>query len=158
MPDSSLIGTTSPAQLLEAKRLLLAFAETQPGLLVEDKGLSLAVHYRQIPQAESAVRAATEQIAQTSGLLVQAGSMVSEVRAPGPDKGDSLKDFMSATPFAGFMPVMLGDDQTDEHAFAAAKELGGYGILVGPPRASAARYRLASVTAVRAWLAAGTTG
>jgi trehalose 6-phosphate phosphatase len=150
--------TTSPAQLLEAKRLLLAFAQTQPGLLVEDKGLSLAVHYRQVPQAENAVRVATEQIAHASGLLIQAGSMVSEIRAPGPDKGDSLKDFMNAVPFAGSMPVMLGDDQTDEHAFAAAEELGGYGILVGPPRVSAARYRLASVTAVRAWLAAGTTG
>jgi trehalose 6-phosphate phosphatase len=142
MPDSSITRTTSPTHLLQAKRLLLAFAQTQPGLIVEDKGLSMAVHYRQAQHAESAVRAATERIAQAAGLVVQAGSMVSEVRTPGPDKGDSLKDFMNITPFAGSMPVMVGD----------------YGILVGRPRASAARYRLASVTAVRAWLAAGTTG
>jgi trehalose 6-phosphate phosphatase len=159
MPDSSVTRTTSPPQLLEAKRLLLAFAQTQPGLIVEDKGLSIAVHYRQAPQAESAVRAATERIAQAAGLVIQAGSMVSEVRIPGPDKGDSLKDLMNFAPFAGSMPVMVGDDLTDEHGFAAAEALGGYGILVGRPRASAARYRLASVTAVRAWLAAaGTTG
>jgi trehalose 6-phosphate phosphatase len=158
MPDGSITRTTSPAQLLEAKRLLLAFAQTMPGLIVEDKGLSLAVHYRQVQQAESAVRAATEQIAQAAGLVVQAGSMVSEVRTPGPDKGDALKDFINVSPFAGSMPVMVGDDLTDEHAFAAAEELGGYGVLVGRPRASAAQYRLASVTAVRAWLAAGTAG
>jgi trehalose 6-phosphate phosphatase len=159
MPDSSGTRATSPPQLLEAKRLLLAFAQTQPGLIVEDKGLSIAVHYRQAPQAEGAVRAATERIAQAAGLVIQAGSMVSEVRIPGPDKGDSLKDLMNFAPFAGSMPVMVGDDLTDEHGFAAAEALGGYGILVGRPRASAARYRLASVTAVRAWLAAaGTTG
>ena len=155
MPDRSITRTTSPAEPLEAKRLLLAFAQTQPGLIVEDKGLSIAGHYRQVEQAESA-RAATERIAQAAGLAVQAGSIVSEVRTPGPDKGSSLKDFINVTPFAGSMPVMVGDDLTDEHGFAAAEALGGYGILVGRPRASAARYRLASVTAVRAWLAAGT--
>lgn len=158
MPDSSITNTTVPAQLLEAKRLLLAFAQAQPGLIVEDKGPSIAVHYRQKQHAESVVRAATERIAQAAGMLVQAGSMVSEVRAPGPDKGASLKDFMDVTPFAGFMPVMVGDDLTDEHAFVAAEESGGYGILVGASRASAARYRLPSVAAVRAWLAAGTIG
>ena len=50
MPDGSVTGTTSPAQLLEARRLLLAFTQTQPELIVEDKGLSLAVHFCQVPQ------------------------------------------------------------------------------------------------------------
>jgi trehalose 6-phosphate phosphatase len=81
--------------------------------------------------------------------------MVSEVRTAGPDKGDSLKEFLNVTPFAGRMPVMVGDDLTDEHAFGAAEEMGGYGILVGRPRRTAARYRLASVAEVRSWLAAG---
>ena len=50
MPDGSVTGTTSPAQLSEARRLLLAFTQTQPELIVEDKGLSLAVHFCQVPQ------------------------------------------------------------------------------------------------------------
>jgi trehalose 6-phosphate phosphatase len=155
MPDGSVARFPGSPKLVEAKRLLLAFAQTQHGLIVEDKGLSMALHYRQVPQAERAVRAATERIACASGLTVQAGSMVSEVRTPGPDKGDSLKEFLNVTPFAGRMPVMVGDDLTDEHAFGAAEEMGGYGILVGQPRRTAARYRLASVADVRSWLAAG---
>jgi trehalose 6-phosphate phosphatase len=155
MPDGSVVRFPGSPELLEAKRLLLAFAQTQPGLIVEDKGLSMALHYRQVPQAERAVRAATERIAGASGLVLQAGSMVSEVRAAGPNKGDSLKEFLNVPPFAGHMPVMVGDDLTDEHAFGAAEETGGYGILVGRPHRTAARYRLASVADVRSWLAAG---
>jgi trehalose 6-phosphate phosphatase len=159
MPDGAVTTTTAgPVRLSEAKRLLLAFAQTLPGVLVEDKGLSMALHYRQVPDAASAVSAATGRIARTAGLVVQAGSMVSEVRAAGPDKGDSLEEFLNVPPFAGFMPVMVGDDLTDECAFAAADRLGGYGILVGPPRPSAARYRLPSVAAVRSWLRAGAIG
>jgi trehalose 6-phosphate phosphatase len=158
MPDGTISATAGPVELLEAKRQLLAFARALPGVIVEDKGLSVALHYRQVPHAASAVSAAAGRIARAAGLVVQAGSMVSEVRTAGPDKGDSLKAFLDATPFAGFMPVMVGDDLTDECAFAAAEELGGYGILVGPPRASVARYRLASVAAVRSWLAGGAIG
>jgi trehalose 6-phosphate phosphatase len=158
MPDGAVATTAGPAQLAEAKRLLFAFARTLPGVIVEDKGPSVALHYRQVPEAASAVSAAAERIARTAGLVVQAGSMVSEVRAAGPDKGDSLKEFLGVPPFAGFQPIMVGDDLTDECAFAAAEARGGYGILVGPPRAGAARYRLASVAAVRAWLAAGEIG
>ncbi|MFN3388507.1 MAG: trehalose-phosphatase, partial [Allosphingosinicella sp.] len=59
---------------------------------------------------------------------------------------------MAEPPFAGARPVFVGDDLTDEHAFAAAADLGGAGILVGPARASAARYRLDDVAAVADWL------
>jgi trehalose 6-phosphate phosphatase len=156
MPDGSVARFPSSPKFLEAKRLLLAFAQTQPGLIVEDKGLSMALHYRQVPETERAARAATERIARACGLSVQAGSMVSEVRTTGPDKGDSLKVFLNVPPFAGRLPVMIGDDLTDEHAFGAAEEMGGYGILVGRPRRTAARYRLASVPDVRSWLAADT--
>jgi trehalose-6-phosphatase len=69
--------------------------------------------------------------------------MVSEVRAGGPDNRGSLKDFLNVTPFAGCMPVMLGDDLTDKHTFGAA-------------RRTAARYRPAPVAEVRSRLAAGT--
>ena len=47
---------------------------------------------------------------------------------------------------------MLGDDLTDEDGFRAAEALGGFGVLVGPPRETAARYGLPDVAAVLAWL------
>jgi trehalose 6-phosphate phosphatase len=54
--------------------------------------------------------------------------------------------------FAGARPLFVGDDLTDEDAFQAAAELGGGGILVGPERETAARWRLDDVSAVSAWL------
>ena len=80
--------------------------------------------------------------------------MVVEVRAPGPDKGAAIAAFMAEPPFAGHAPVFLGDDLTDEDGFRAAARLGGYGVVVGPRRPTAATYALAGVEAARAWLIA----
>jgi trehalose 6-phosphate phosphatase len=59
---------------------------------------------------------------------------------------------MREPPFAGARPLFVGDDLTDEHAFAAAAQLGGGGVLVGPPRATAATWRLDGVGDVARWL------
>lgn len=142
----------SPA-LEEAKTVLQTLAKAHGGLITEDKGVSFALHYRQHPAAESAVLEATNLLAMTGGLVVQNGSMVSELRAVGPNKGDGLRAFMAEQAFAGRRPIMVGDDLTDEVAFAAAADLGGYGVLVGPPRATSARHALPSVEATLAWLA-----
>jgi trehalose 6-phosphate phosphatase len=91
------------------------------------------------------------------GLVRQDGAMVCELRAPGGGKGEALAAFLREPPFAGRRPVMVGDDLTDEHGFAAAASAGGYGILVGPPRASAARYGLDDAEAVIGWLSASLT-
>jgi trehalose 6-phosphate phosphatase len=80
--------------------------------------------------------------------------MVAEVRAPGPDKGEAVVAFMAEPPFAGRMPVFLGDDLTDEHGFRAVRRLGGYGVVVGSRRPTAATYALAGVDQARAWLTA----
>ena len=154
-PDGAVAGVAASPKLLRVKRFLRILAERRRGLIVEDKGQSVAVHYRLAPAAEAAVRKATRRLARADGLVVQNGSMVSEVRTAGPDKGDSLKAFLQIQPFAGCTPIMVGDDLTDEHAFAAAEEMGGYGILVGLPRPSAARYGLASVADVLRWLDTG---
>jgi trehalose 6-phosphate phosphatase len=61
---------------------------------------------------------------------------------------------MAEPPFAGTRPIMVGDDLTDEAAFRAAAALGGFGVLVGPDRQTAARHRLNDVEAVLGWLAA----
>jgi trehalose 6-phosphate phosphatase len=83
--------------------------------------------------------------------------MVSELRPPGADKGDAVRAFMTEPDFAGARPLFVGDDLTDEDAFRAAADLGGGGILVGPPRETAARWRLEDVASVSAWLGAAAT-
>lgn len=147
------VTTTQPSpHLHRAWRALAALARVQPGLVVEDKGLSLAVHYRQAPEAQGVVDMAVSRILAGVSLVRQDGAMVCELRTPGPDKGEALQAFMREPPFSGRRPVMVGDDQTDEAAFAAAAAGGGYGVLVGPDRESAARYQLETVEAVRSWL------
>ncbi len=132
-----------------------AFAVGHGGLLVEDKDLSVTLHYRQAPELAAAVRAVAEYVAAETGLVLQPGKMVMELRAPGPDKGDSVRAFMAEPPFVGAAPIFLGDDLTDEEGFAAAELLGGFGVLVGPARVTAARYRLADPEAALTWLEAG---
>jgi trehalose 6-phosphate phosphatase len=130
-------------------------AEAEPGLLVEDKGLSVALHYRNAPEAADIAKTAAEKLAKRTGLHLQHGDCVVELRTPGADKGDALRAFMAEPPFNGALPIFVGDDLTDEAGFAAAQDLGGYGVRVGSPeRPTAARYALADIEAVLVWLEA----
>ncbi|HEX8447203.1 MAG TPA: trehalose-phosphatase [Sphingomonas sp.] len=131
---------------------LNAFAAARPGLLVEEKPFGAALHYRADPDVGDAAQALVRELAAASGLDVQTGKMVVELRPAGIDKGDAVRRLHAAAPFAGHAPIFVGDDDTDEAAFVAVTALGGYGVLVGPMRATAARYRLDDVTAVRRWL------
>ena len=139
------------AQALAAFR---RFATDQPGVLVEDKGVSTGLHYRQSPASADEALVLARNLAKTTGLTLQPGHMVLELRTPGADKGGAVTAFMAEPPFAGAVPIMLGDDLTDEAGFRAAEALGGFGVLVGPHRATAARYGLRDVAAVMDWLEA----
>lgn len=142
-----------PHPALNTARVALDWLEDQPGVLIEDKRLSIAVHYRRAPELADEVLAVCRDVAARTGLVVQLGRMVVELRTPGADKGDSVRAFMDEAPFVGSAPVFVGDDVTDEDGFSAAADFGGYGVLVGEPRETAARYRLEDVDAVLAWLA-----
>jgi trehalose 6-phosphate phosphatase len=142
----------SPA-LAGARTVLLEFAASRPGLLVEDKGMAVAIHYRKRPSDEDDVVGVAERLAAASGMRLQPGHMVVELVTPGPTKGDALAAFMAEAPFAGSVPFAVGDDQTDEAAFRRADDLGGAGVLVGPERPTAAAYRLAGIDETLGWLA-----
>lgn len=129
------------------------FAADLPGLLIEEKPAGVAVHYRQAPEQAARISRFMSALAEATGMAVQPGKMMVELRPAGADKGKALRTFMAEPPFAGARPVFVGDDLTDEDAFVAAKALGGDGILVGPRRPTAARWRLANVEAVARWLA-----
>jgi trehalose 6-phosphate phosphatase len=143
-----------PAGLGAARAEIERFAAAADGLIVEAKPAGIALHFRLAPRREEEVLAFMAEVARRHGLLLQHGKMVAELRPGGADKGDALKALMTEPGFAGARPLFVGDDLTDEHGFAAAAGLGGAGILVGPARETAARYRLASVAAVADWLEA----
>ncbi len=123
-------------------------------MIVEEKPFGLGLHYRMAPEAEAVAVTLAQDIAAETGASLQPGKMVVEVRLGGSDKGAALRRMMSEGVMAGTKPVFIGDDVTDESAFVAAAELGGSGILVGPQRHTAARYRLPGVAATIAWLEA----
>jgi trehalose 6-phosphate phosphatase len=130
------------------------FARDRPGVIVEDKTISAGLHYRQAPEAEQEAHTIARRLAGETGLTLQAGHMVLELKTPGSDKGGAVRAFMAEPPFLGAHPVMLGDDLTDEAGFRAARALGGFGVLVGPARPTAAEFGLADVPAVLDWLEA----
>ncbi|CAN5509806.1 trehalose-phosphatase [soil metagenome] len=121
---------------------------------LEDKGGALALHYRHAPGHASSVRAAVQAIADAHDLRVLHGKMVSELLPFGDTKGTAVHTLMQGLPFAGRLPVTIGDDITDEDAFAAANEMNGVSVLVGAPRPTHARCNIPNVSAVRAWLSA----
>lgn len=146
---------TAPARgLAAARQEAAALTAGLAGTFIEDKPTAMALHYRQNPASEAALVAGAGAIAARHGLELQPGKAVIEIRTPGASKGQALSRLMELHPFAGHLPVMLGDDLTDESAFAACEALGGYGILVGEPRESLARYRLDGPERVRDWLEA----
>lgn len=151
-PDGRNDIPSTPSGLSDAVAALRDWAAERPGLLVEEKPFGVALHYRALPQAAEECRAFAAELSQSSGLGLQTGKMVVELRAAGTDKGDALRRLHAEPPFAGHRPVFVGDDDTDEPAFRAAVALGGAGVLVGPMRETAASYRVPNVAAVRAWL------
>jgi trehalose 6-phosphate phosphatase len=141
------------ARLRPVAAVLRDFASRHPGVVFEDKGASVALHYRLAPELRDA---AHEQALAAAALLpgqveVQPGKMVWEVKPAGAHKGMAIDEFMRELPFRGRLPVYLGDDLTDEDAFRAVNRLGGQSIKVGAGE-TAARYRLPDPAAARAWL------
>ena len=137
----------------EARRQLTAAIADKPGLLLEDKGVSLALHYRRVPElADFVQRTMQEVLPQFDGLYsLQRGKSVVEMKPAGKDKGLAVLEFLEEPPFAGRTPVFVGDDETDEYGFHVVNRVGGYSIKVGAG-VTAARWRLPDVEAVRQWL------
>ena len=124
-----------------------------PELLLEDKGLSLALHYRAVPSLASFAHRTMRNIVAAVGpeFALQSGKRVVELKPSGKDKGEAVREFMGEDPFQGRTPVFVGDDVTDEHGFIVVNALGGHSIKVGGGP-TAARLRLPDVRAVQSWL------
>lgn len=121
-------------------------------LLVEKKTGAVTVHYRNHPHYADAARELVDKIADDAAdLRAIHGNMVSEIATRSANKGHALEAFMKEAPFAGRIPVMAGDDTTDEDAFRAAQELGGVGLKIGEGT-TAAKYRLPDIHDFLNWL------
>lgn len=135
---------------------LSRIARDQPGVLMEDKGRAVALHYRGVPEHGPSLVERVRRLARNEGdaLSVIDGKMVVEVKPRHADKGSAILAFLDEPPFAGRTPVFLGDDTTDEDGFRAVNRIGGVSVRVGAAGrdGTAATYRLPDEPAVEAWL------
>ncbi|MEA3640594.1 MAG: trehalose-phosphatase [Lamprobacter sp.] len=132
--------------------------ENVDGVRIERKRFAVTVHVRQVsdadlPQVQEAVDQARRR---ADGLRKTGGKRVVELRPDVDwDKGRAVRWLLSELKLDGpdVLPLYLGDDETDEDAFRALRQMGGIGILVAEDaRPSAADYRLRTPDEVEALL------
>ena len=134
---------------------LAAMVAQWPGVVLEDKGISLAVHFRLAPERAQDVRLLLEGAAAEAGerFHLLPGKMVLELKPKASTKGRVVSTMMDVAPFAGRRPVFVGDDRTDEDGFRAVLARGGLAVQVGPARSELATHFVPGPAALREWLA-----
>jgi trehalose 6-phosphate phosphatase len=153
--ESESVATHAQPMDKELKRRLAAIAKLSPGILLEDKGYSLALHYRLAPHAEKAIYAAVSLIRAdlpNAPIEVLPGKCVCEIKHSGFNKASGVRELMTHEPFKGRRPLFVGDDVTDETVFSIMPELGGLAFSVGRRAKGVAGY-FDDPSDVRAWLA-----
>jgi trehalose 6-phosphate phosphatase len=133
-PDSEAVATHAPPMDKDLKRRLAAIAGLAPGILVEDKGYSLALHYRLAPQAEQAIYQEVARLRAdlpTAPIEVLPGKCVCEIKHSGFTKATGVHELMVHDPFKGRRPLFIGDDVTDETVFAIMPDYNGLSFSVG---------------------------
>ncbi len=139
----------------ELKRELAALSKLGPGILVEDKGYSLALHYRLAPDLGSALHTAVTHICAqptSSGVEILPGKAMIEVKPVGVSKALAVRELMTYPPFVKRHPIFIGDDVTDEPVFGVIANFGGLGFSVGRMVPGVNGY-FDKPEDVRAWLA-----
>src|SRR6202171_249711 len=153
--DSEAVATHAPPMDKELKLRLAAIARLSPGILLEDKGYSLALHYRLAPHAEKAIYEAISLIRAdlpNAPSELMPGKCVYEIKHSGFNKATGVLELMAHEPFRGRRPIFIGDDVTDESVFALMPDLGGLAFSVGR-RAMGVADHFDEPRDVRQWLA-----
>src|SRR3954471_6561783 len=153
--DSEAVATHAPPMDKELKRRLAAIAKLSPGILLEDKGYSLALHYRLAPHAEKPIYAAVSLIRAdlpNAPMEILPGKCVCEIKHSGFTKASGVLELMTHDPFKGRRPIFIGDDVTDESVFAIMPDLDGLAFSVGR-RAKGVAGRFDAPSDVREFLA-----
>jgi trehalose 6-phosphate phosphatase len=150
--DGTRVASSGEA-LATVRAAISDFVKARQGLRLEDKGASLAVHFRQAPQFEQEVVAFLFGLAAKNKLAVQEGKMVAELKESYFDKGKGIAALLATPPFLSRTPVFIGDDLTDESGFRFVNDIGGISVRVSDQSlASAAQFRLEGPAGVRAEL------
>src|SRR6201747_1746045 len=153
--DNEAVATHAPPMDKELKMRLAAIAKLSPGILLEDKGYSLALHYRLAPHAEKAIYEAVSLIRAdlpNAPIEVLPGKCVCEIKHSGFNKASGVLELMKHEPFKGRRPIFIGDDVTDETVFAIMPDLKGLAFSVGR-RAQGVAGHFDEPSDVRAFLA-----
>lgn len=139
---------------LDRARRLLAPVTSVPGVMIEDKGLSLAVHFRRAPTRAGELHGWIVDALADLGkeLEVLQGRCVFDIKPRGISKATAVERFMAKPPFQGRLPVFVGDDTTDEDGFRAVTARGGFALQVGPKRSAFASSWIENPAMVRHWL------
>lgn len=127
------IHNIAPLLSAEFRGELIGSAKLRQGIVIEDKGYSVALHYRQMPQQEAWLMRHIARVCKAFAAEpteVLAGKMMFEVKRPAINKGESVRHLMKLEPFADRVPIFIGDDITDESVFAIMPDLGGMGFSV----------------------------
>src|SRR5271169_3172250 len=154
MPGGEVVMRADPLGAA-LKRKLAGVSELGPGVLAEDKGYSLALHYRLAPEKGNAVRAAVEKLCADippGTVEILAGKLVVEIKPAAVNKANAVCELMKLAPFAKRNPIFIGDDITDEPVFGVVAQFGGLGFSVGRVAATVNGY-FEKPQSVRAWLA-----
>jgi trehalose 6-phosphate phosphatase len=117
----------------DLRKRLIEGTQGDPRLLYEDKGYSVALHFRKAPEREAALRTHVQAtLAAFPNELVEVlpGKAMVEVKRPGISKGHAVRGLVQRPPFKGRMPIFIGDDVTDQSVFAIMPELGGVNFSV----------------------------
>jgi trehalose 6-phosphate phosphatase len=132
--ENQSVAAHAPPLDKELKGRLAAIAKLSPGILLEDKGYSLALHYRLAPHAEQAIYDAVAAIRADdpdAPIEVLPGKAVCEIKHSGFTKASGVLELMNHAPFKGRRPIFIGDDVTDETVFAIMPQLRGLAFSVG---------------------------
>ncbi|MDX3810456.1 MAG: trehalose-phosphatase [Bosea sp. (in: a-proteobacteria)] len=141
----------TPDNMRDALRDLVRFANSHVGIIVEDKRISMALHWRLAPELQDEALDLMRTVAARlgPGVRLQEGKAVAELVPAGASKGNAIAWLMATPAYAGRRPVFIGDDITDEDGFKVVNAMGGLSIRIGSDRQSHATLRIASPTALR---------
>ena len=141
---------TAPPQLAsyvpeldKLRNWLRAKVPQNRGFWIEDKQFTLGLHYRLAEPTEAAALCAAFEAyaaAETPRLKLMHLKMLIEATPPLANKGSILREYKASLP-ASYITAYFGDDTTDEDAFAVL-DPNDFGVLVGPPRPTHARFRI----------------